>query len=73
MNPKNFQTQPPPRYGRLTLDLANQLVSTVHMEDGAANVVVYLIEAAARAGARDVGDTIRIGAGGVRSSRRVSV
>lgn len=41
------------RYAWLTLDLANQLVSSVSMEGGAAAVVTSLIEAAARAGARD--------------------
>eukprot|EP00903_Cladosiphon_okamuranus_P009715 g9240.t1 len=41
------------RYGRLALDLANQLVSNVKMEGGAASVVTFLIEAAARAGARE--------------------
>ncbi|CAM9900360.1 unnamed protein product [Scytosiphon promiscuus] len=43
------------RYGRLTLDLANQLVSNVEMEGGAASVVTFLIEKAARAGARQTG------------------
>lgn len=43
----------PLRYAWLTMDLANQLVSTVSMEGGAAAVVTSLIEAAARAGARD--------------------
>lgn len=43
------------RYAWLTLDLANQLVSSVSMEGGAAAVVTSLIEAAARAGARDGG------------------
>lgn len=41
------------RYGRLALDLANQLVSNVKMEGGAASVVTFLIEAAERAGARE--------------------
>lgn len=41
------------RYGRLALDLTNQLVSNVKMEGGASSVVTFLIEAAARAGARE--------------------
>ncbi|CAM9525354.1 unnamed protein product [Ectocarpus sp. 8 AP-2014] len=44
------------RYICLSLELANQLVSNVKMEGGAASVVTYLIEAAARAGARDSGN-----------------
>lgn len=52
------------RYATLTLDLANQLVSNVHMEGGAAKVVVFLIEAAARAGARDMGCALGAGSSG---------
>ncbi|CAN0535972.1 unnamed protein product [Ectocarpus sp. 12 AP-2014] len=43
------------RYICLSLEFANQLVSNVKMEGGAASIVTYLIEAAARAGARDSG------------------
>lgn len=54
------------RYGRLTLDLANQLVSDVEMEGGAASVVTFLIEAAARAGARQTGGGSSSSGGGRR-------
>jgi len=41
------------RYGRVALDLANQLVANVRMEGGAASAVTFLVETAARAGARE--------------------
>lgn len=53
------------RYATLTLDLANQLMSTVHMEGGAANVVVFLVEGAARAGARNMGYAVGTGGGSI--------
>lgn len=56
------------RYAQLALDLANQLVSNVRMEDGAASVVTFLIEAAARGGARD-GSSGSIGMSAVGSRR----
>lgn len=55
------------RYGRLALDLANQLVSNVKMEGGAAAGVTFLIEAAARAGARE---STGGGSGGIGGRRR---
>ncbi|CAN0260014.1 unnamed protein product [Ectocarpus fasciculatus] len=58
------------RYICLALDLANQLVSNVKMEGGAASVVTYLIEAAARAGARDSG--VGVAGGGNRGGSRGS-
>lgn len=59
------------RYARLTLDLANKLVSCFRMEGGAANVVIFLVEAAVRAGARDGGiDMTAAGGGGIHDRRR---
>lgn len=61
----------PGRYARLTLDLTNQLVSNFRMEGGVAKVVVSLIEASARAGARDGAiDVAAVGGGGGADDRR---
>ncbi|CAM9667725.1 unnamed protein product, partial [Discosporangium mesarthrocarpum] len=44
------------RYASLTLDFANQLVSTIVMDEKVAAIVISLVEGAARAGARGSGD-----------------